>query len=243
MKKFATLVLIMLLALGACKKNDSVSVNITTDEAASLMASSLSTNTNGFITASADIMVNSQSVYDLNIACGSSKTYTATHQSTAGATPAYNNTFAYTYTLNCNTNNLPDNVTGTAADNGSFDGPNLSSTNAGTATFRVAGLVPTSAAYVVNGEYKRTGTFALKVGSKSTGTTTVDIVISNLVINKTSKVVLSGTATFTVTGSTTNRSNFNYSGNITFTGNGTAAVTISGSVYVIDLITGTVTKK
>ena len=243
MKKLTTSIIMMLLAFGACKKSDSVSANLTTDEAATLMASSLTTNSNGFITASADITVNSQDVYDINIGCGNSKTYTAIHQSAAGASPAYNNTFTYAYMLNCNANNLPDNVTGTAADNGSFDGTNLSSTNAGTANFRVAGLTPTSTVYVINGEYKRTGTFTSKVGSKSTGTIIIDIVISNLTITKSTKIVASGTAIVTITGNTANKSNINFSGNLLFNGDGTASVTVSGTIYIVNLITGTVVKK
>jgi len=245
MKKFRTPVLILLLALGACKKSgDTVSADVTTAEAADLVATTLSTNTNGFLASTGDIEANSQTVYSATVpGCGLTTNYSATHTNPSGSVNTYSNTFSYSYTLNCNTNNLPDNVTGTATDIGSFDSPRLSSTNNGNATFRVAGLTPTSLVYVINGEYKRTGTFTSKVESKSTSATTIDIVISNLTINKATKVVTSGTATITVTGTTTLKKAISFTGNLTFTGDGMATATLNGTVYIINLLTGDITAK
>src|SRR5476651_1791421 len=109
MKKFRTPILILLLAVGACKKSgDTVSTDVTTAEAADLVASTLSSNTNGFMASTGDITVNAQSVFDVNIGCGVTKSYSATHASPSGSVNTYSNTFSYSYTLNCNTNNLPD---------------------------------------------------------------------------------------------------------------------------------------
>ncbi len=244
MKKITCVAVLLLLVFGGCKKTTSlVPTDITTTEAANLIAGTLSTNANGFITATTDITLNSQLIFDTNIGCGATKAYTATHTNPSGSVYIYSNTYSYNYTLNCNTNNLPDNVTGSASDNGSFDGPNLSSTNSGTATFRVAGLSPTSLVYVINGEYKRTGSFTSKVDSKSTGTSTVDIIVSNLTINKLTKVIVSGTATVTVTGTTAKGTAINFNGNLTFTGDGNATATVNGTVYIVNLLTGEITKK
>lgn len=243
MKKFRTPVLILLLALGACKKSDDSSTSVTNAEVADMVASSLSANSSGLVMSSADITVNAQAVFDLNIGCGNTKNYSVTHSSPAGASVSYSDTFSYGYTLNCNANNLPDNITGTASEKGTFDGPRSSSTSTGTASFRVAGLTPTATVYAINGEFKRAGTFASKVESKNTSSTTITLTITNLLINKTTKLITSGSATITVTGSTTKNAAINFTGNASFTGDGKATVTINGTAYIVDLLTGDFTKK
>lgn len=244
MRKFKTPVLLFLLALGACQKsNDTGSTDVTAAEAANLVATSLSTNSGGLVLATADITVNAQTIFDTGLACGASKGYNYTHTSATGASPSFSNVFSYNYIMNCNTSNQPDNITGTATDKGTFDGPNLSATNDGSVTFRIAGLTQTATVYAINGEYKRIGTFTSKVESKNTGTITVDLVITNLLINKASKIVTGGTATVTVTGSTSKKANINFTGTATFTGDGKATVTLNGTAYIVDLLTGVVTKK
>lgn len=244
MKKFFTPVILLALALGACQKSDNnTATNITTTEAADMVATSLSANANGLVTLSGDVVVNAQNVFDLNIGCGNTKTYTATHQNPANSSVTYSNTFSYTYTLNCNSSNQPDNITGSSTDQGSFDGPRLSATNNDTGTFRVAGLTKQAMVYVINGEYKREGNFKSKVDSKNTSNVTVDVTVNNLVISKSTKKPTSGSATITVTGTTTSKAQINYTGTASFTGDGKATVTLGGTAYIVDLLTGNITKK
>jgi hypothetical protein len=243
MKKLRTPALVLLLILGACKRSDDTATPLTTAEVADMVATSLSVNSSGAMTVSTDMTSNAQAVFDLNTGCGATKSYSITHASPTGSDVTYSNTLNYNYTLNCNASNVPDNVTGTASDKGTFNGPRMSSTNTGTASFKVAGLTPNATVYAINGEYKRTGTFTSKVESKNTSTTTITLVIKNLLINKTTKVATGGTATVTVTGTTTKKASINFEGNLTFNGEGKATVTINGTVYLVDLLTGNFTKK
>jgi hypothetical protein len=231
----------LLLLFAGCKKLDSGLV-LTSDEAADFIATSLSASTNGLSAVSGDIALNAQNVFDLNIGCGATKTYSISHVAPLGATCTYNYQLNYNYTLNCNNNKVADNVTGTSADNGTFDAPRISSTNAGTSTFRVGGLTPTATSYVINGEYKRAGTFNSKVENKSTSNVTVDFVITNLTINKTTKQIIAGTAIVTIAGATTANAAINIVGSATFTGNNKVTVALNGSIYTVDLITGVFTK-
>jgi len=243
MKNLRNAALILLLVLGACKKSDNNNTNDeTTADAAAMVATTLSANSNGVASISADVTVNAQAVVDLNLACGSTKSYNYTHQNPQGSATTYSYTLNYNYTLNCNTSNQPDNVTGSATDAGSFDGPRLSSNNTGSATFKVAGLTQNATTYAVNGEYKRMGTFTSKVGDKTSSTSTVDVTLSNILINKSNKTITSGTATVTVSGSNTKNGSFNFTGSITFNGNGKATVTLNGTVYIVNLVTGEYTQ-
>lgn len=233
----------LLLAVGACQKsNDVTGTEVTNAEAATLVGSSLAINSNGFVNLSTtDITVQAQVMIDLGLACGATKTYNLTRQSPSGLATTYSYALNYSYTLNCNGNNLPDNITGSLTNTGNFDNATLSSTNLGSATFRVAGLTAGVTGYVINGEYKVAGTFQSKVGDKHYTNSNVDVNVVNLIINKATKQVTSGSATITVNGSTTAHS-FAFTGTLTFNGNGTASLTLNGSNYLIDITTGIATK-
>jgi hypothetical protein len=147
--------------------------------------------------------------------------------------------FKYSHTLNCNSSNVPDNVINTLTYKGSFNGPRLSSTNSGSANVTIAGLSPTATNFVVNGEYIRDGSFQSKVGNKASGNSHIDIVGTNITLSKLARKILSGTATITITGTGPKGNSFSYNGTITFNGDGTATLALSGgATYTINLTTG-----
>ncbi len=231
----------LLLMVGACSKNSNdTTASISTDDAATIMANSMSSGSGGMVSASADITLNAQVTFNANPGCGGTKTYNFSRQSPANASVTYSYNFNYTYTLNC-VNNLPDNVSGSATSTGSFDGPSMSSNDSGTTTFTVGGLVQSSANYTVNGEYKRSGSFAKKTGNMNQGSSNVDIIVSSLVVPKSGGVIASGTANFTLSGSS-NNSSYSFNGTITFTGNNSANLVVNGTAYVVNLVTGGCTR-
>jgi hypothetical protein len=256
MKTFK-LTFIVLLLLGAisCKKTDSstTDTSVTTDQAVDIAAGSLSVNSNGLATVSDDISASAQTVASVNTgsqsvnstglasvhqACGSTVIDSVSKQSPAGATAIFNYFFKYTRTLNCNANSQPDNLANSLTYHGSFDNPSLSSSNSGNAAVTIAGLTTTATHFVVNGEYKRIGSFQSKVGNKNSGQDTVDIVATNLMLTKPDRKISGGSATIAVSGSTSKHGAFKYHGTIVFNGDGTATLTISGTAYDIDLVTG-----
>jgi len=139
--------------------------------------------------------------------------------------------------MNCN-NSVPDNLTGSLTYSGSFSGPRLSSTNSGSATFVVAGLSPNATNFVINGEYKRSGTFQSKTDTTNRGSYSVDIVVTNLKLTKPGRTIASGTATISITGDVAKKGSFSYAGTLVFNADGTATLTLSGKVYIINLTIG-----
>jgi hypothetical protein len=235
--------IVLLLAVGACSKTNNVApvtASISTDDAATLMANSMSSGSGGMVSASADVTLNAQLTFNANPGCGGTKKYSFSRQNPQGSSVTYSYAFNYTYTLNC-VNNAPDNVSSTATSTGSFDGPNLSSTDSGTSTFNVGGLAQSATAYTLSGEYKRTGSFTQKTGNMNQGNSNVDITLSSLTIPKTGGTIASGSATFTLSGSS-NKGAFSFNGTITFTGNNQANVVINGTAYAVNLLTGSATK-
>jgi hypothetical protein len=73
-------------------------------------------------------------------------------------------------------------------------------------------------------------------------TSSVDIVVTNLTVNKSTKTITGGTAAITIS-VTIPKGTFNFSGPLTFNGDGTATLIINGTTYNINLTTGVVTKQ
>ena len=140
--------------------------------------------------------------------------------------------------LFCNQQNENDNITYNLDLHGHYDSPTMSALDTGSANFKIAGFTPVAKAFVINGEYKRTGAFTMKTGDKVSGTSKVDIVFTNLTITKPA-MTASGTATITVS-TTTPKGTTTNTAPLTFNGDGTVTATINGSKYSINLLTGVV---
>jgi len=257
MKTTFKLSLVVLLMLGAfsCKKdgNSSSNSSVTTDQVADIAAGSLAANSEGFASVTDDIAVNAQGISStskVNInstgglttssvhqECGTTRTDSVTRSLTIDSV-TLNYFFKYSHTLNCNTSNQPDNVANALTFHGSFDGPRLSSNDSGSATFTIAGLTENATNFVVNGEYKRDGSFQSKVGDKASGNSHVDLTVVNVKLSKPGRKIVSGTGTLSVTGTGPKGANFSYTGTIVFNGDGTATLTISGTVYTVNLASG-----
>ncbi|HZX60091.1 MAG TPA: hypothetical protein VFE54_15255 [Mucilaginibacter sp.] len=255
MKTFKTsIVALLLLAAISCKK-DSTSASLTSDQAADVAASALASNSGGVTSMADDISanastvasvggpsINSVGVATIHQACGTTLTDSTT-RSGSDSSVTFNYFTKYTHTLNCNAQEQPDNLVNTLIYTGSFSGPRISTTANGTANATIAGLTQTAINYVINGEYKRTGTFQSKVGNKASGNSNLDVVITNLTLSKPGRAIVSGSGTFTLTG-TAGKVDYSYSGTITFNGNGTVTLSVTGgSSYNIRLASGVCTRR
>jgi hypothetical protein len=242
MKKIKLSILgVLLLGAVACKKNDnsgvSITGNVSNAEAADMVAGSLSMNSNGVANISADATLDATAYINTHVTCGTTKSDSISRQSTAGSAYSYSYNLKYNYMVNC-VNNVPDNLSSSLVYSGSFSGPNLSSSNSGSSVFTVGGLAPTAKDFVINGEYKRNGSFQSKVDTTNHGSSSIDIVINALTITRPGRNIASGNATVSITGDVPKKGNFSYTGTIVFNGNGTATLTLNGTVYTINLETG-----
>jgi hypothetical protein len=237
--KLPLVIALLLFAAIGCKKSDTktnITANVSNAEAADMVAGSLSLNSNGLASVSDDVTLTAATPSAHHLECGVTRADSMSRSNTfGGVTYSYN--LKYSYTLNCH-NNVPDNLTGSLAYGGSFSGPHISSSNSGSATFTVAGLSPTANNFVLNGEYKRSGTFQSKLDTTNHGSSNIDIVVTSLTLTKPGRKIASGSATFTITGDVPKKGNFSFTGNVVFNGDGTATLTVNGTVYKIHLDTG-----
>jgi hypothetical protein len=233
---------ILLVGTVACKKNSLLTTQMTVSEATDIMAGSLSSNSNGLANIGDDAGLRSQNYIDSNFNCGFTKKDTSTRTSAPGSSTTYSYGLGYSYTSNCNTAGRPDNVTGNLNYTGMFNNPHLSSSNTGNVSFTVAGFSPTATAYVLNGAFIRSGSFASKTDTTNHGTVHIIIQIQNLKLLKPNRNIVGGNAGFTITGTIPKKGDFSFTGTVVFSTDGTAKVTINGTTYSVDLTTGEKTK-
>jgi hypothetical protein len=91
----------------------------------------------------------------------------------------------------------------------------------------------------LSGTLSSNGSYQYNTGTKRSGTEIFDYNLSSLIISPTAGDVISGSATFNTQGSGP-KGVWNYQGTIVFLGNQMATVTISGTVYHVNLQTGVV---
>ncbi|HWZ02211.1 MAG TPA: hypothetical protein VNX40_01300 [Mucilaginibacter sp.] len=235
-------VTMLLLGAVACRKNSStlppVNSNVSNAEAASMVAGSVSINSNGVASLAGDATIDATGIGSLHDVCGTIKSDSISRQSSAGSAVTFSYKLKYNYTVDCNSSSQPDSLSSTLTYSGSFSGPNLSSSNSGSSVFTVNGLLPTATDFVINGEFKRAGSFSSKVDTTHHGNSNIDIVINSLTILKHSRNIVSGNAAISVTGDVPKKGSFSYTGTLVFNGNGTATLTLNGTVYMIKLDTG-----
>jgi len=237
-------VAMLLLGAVACRKTDNSSShtfnntgNVSNGDAADMVAASLSVNSNGVANIAADATLSATTMVNTHAKCGTTRSDTISRQSTTGSPTTYSYNLTYNYTVNCDTSGHPDSLSSSLIYSGSFSNQNQSSTNSGSSIFTVSGLAQSSEDFVINGEYKRSGSFTSKTDTVS-GSNNIDIGIKALTIKRPSRVIASGTATISVTGNVPKSGNFSYTGTLVFNGDGTATLTLNGTVYKINLTTG-----
>lgn len=216
------------IGLYSCKKdNSSTSDTVTEADAVELTTDAVVSSTGGF-----SVQVNSSAtVYKSSVLkCGVEKDSTITKTSVAGATPSYNYSLKWAYVLNCSSSALTATLTGTS----NYNGLSMSSTDNSSGSFALSGLQLSSSAYTLNSTYTRNGSQTSKIGRNYSFTSNLTITSSNIMVDKTTLLILSGSATVAISGTSSGGSSFTYNGTITFLGGNKATLVLnSGTTYNI----------
>ena len=244
--KFLKILVIGVIITGAfaCKKAQLSTMDAPNDDAAIIIAEALATNNYGANNITKDISDNAVELANkINNFCGISLTDSVSRKSiTLGANFSYNYKLNYTHKLNCNSSNLPDNITGSLTYSGKFMGPKLISNYNGSRTYRIAGLTPAADKHVFNGEYKCYNNYKFKSDTTNKGTANIYFGVKDLIVSKADHSIISGSAMIMITGGSTKKTNFTYNGTLIFNSS-TATLKLNGDEYNIDINTGNVVKK
>lgn len=226
---------VALVGVSACKKdnnNSSTNATVTEADAAELTTDAITPSTGGYdaqVNASVTIYVAASAKFT----CGEKKDTTISYSSPTAIIPNYAYSLSWNYELDCNSG-IPSqfafNFTGASKYNGAL----MSSSDNSTGAFAIANPGITSSNYTFNSSYERSGKQTSKVGYQKTFTSDFKLTSSNILISKTTQDIVSGTATVTITGTSSTGSSFHFNGTITFQGNKKATLTLnSGTTYNI----------
>jgi len=246
-KNKAWLFLSMFAVAVACQDDDEPANSITSEEAAVIVSSSLASNTSGvsFVSGkSADV---TEDLLEDNAggrvaACGLSQNLDLSGASPDGATITYSYDFSYKFKLNCNTASEPDAVSVNLSYSGEFDAPKLAAEHSGVAELDVRGLETAATDFLLNGLFKRSGSFENKEQVKS-GNSSTEITLKDVNIKKQTHQIVGGTGTFVISGNVPDKGDFKFTGDITFLGGDSAELNVNGDKFTANLKTSEVTKK
>lgn len=170
---------------------------------------------------------------NISAQCGTTKdTVINVENSTAIGSAEYETT--YTWTLECEGDAEPSNFDFVCHSEGNYNNNRMSSNDYGDANWVLTGLNENITEFTANGNYSRNGEQTFKTEGVVTESN-MDLVASNLTINKTSEEITGGSAEFTVTGTADTGESFNFEGQITFKGNGKATLEINGKTFNLSL--------
>lgn len=222
----------LMLNASSCKKDsaNTTDATVTEADAAELTTAAVSPETGGMTAQlSSSITINNT----VTLSCGVTKDSTIVKSSAAGASPSYSYNLNWNYLLTCNgifPSQLAFNFSGT----GVYDGPRISSNDKSAGSFVLTGLQGSASQYSFTSTYTRTGTTTSKIARQYTFTSNIKITSSNIVVNKSTQQIVSGTAAVTITATSTSGKTFNFNGTITFLGGQKASVVLnSGTAYTI----------
>ncbi|WP_336069781.1 hypothetical protein [Mesoflavibacter sp. CH_XMU1404-2] len=142
---------------------------------------------------------------------------------------------AWNYELFCDTYNIPESVSFNAISTGNYDSVRIDSNDNSDLNVTIAGLSPLDSYLTLNGNFTRDGSQQLTTVLNTRNlTSTLNLDLTNVLIDSTSYQITSGTGNFTF--SYTNLNNtYSYTGNMVFNGNGSITIIINGLTYTIDL--------
>ncbi len=231
----------------ACQDDDEPANSITSEEAVVIISSSLAANTSGLTFVSTKAANVTEDLLEDNAggrvaACGLSQNLDLSGESPDGAAITYSYDFSYKFKLNCNSESEPSDVSVDLSYSGEFDAPKLAADHSGIAELDVTGLETAAEDFLLNGLFKRSGSFENKELVQSANST-VEITLQDVKIDKATHQILSGAGTFVVKGEVPSKGNFNYSGNITFLGADSAELSVNGDKFTANLKSSEVTKK
>ncbi|WP_299241947.1 hypothetical protein [uncultured Aquimarina sp.] len=182
-----------------------------------------------------DAVNTESSMTSKNNICGVLNEVSTTRNSIPGAIIYFTHSIDYSFELICE-GNIPQAYDIDFRGNGQYISPRLESEDIITYRANLSNLLPADGPYIYNSSFTREGDQILKInGNRKEFNSTLSIASSQILIDKTTRIILGGSATFSLTGNLTNGDTFSYNGSITFLGNGNATIKIGDTIYNVSL--------
>lgn len=225
--------------LFSCERDDNTpteDLRISEEDAVDLLTGAIIYSSEGIATEAADAAKMAEQVEEKGltaIGCGEAGDSTVVRNyDKPRITAAYNSTFSWL--LNCNSIGVPTVLEFDRTTNGEYATNRIESTDSATSDWEISELI-TGPNYILNGTYTRTGQQTSLVRNQQTFNSSISLTLDNINIDKGQRRIVSGIASFTLTGQTTDGQDFSFDGDIVFLGSGAANVIINGNTYEIEL--------
>ena len=226
---FTPLFFSMLIALFLYSCRGEVIETLSESEAAEVIQSAISADTEGLVVQIEDAAEIAQAYLD---SCGQVFDSTIHKTQTLGIR-SFDYTFIWNWQMTCNGLNIPQSFKIDYNAKGDYETSRMSSDDISTGNFTIIGLAPSAPNLIYDGSITRSGAQVSKIGNQSSFTSQVQISTQTLTFSKNSQEIISGTANATISGMDSNGNNFSFSGQIVFSGNQAANLTINGNIYPI----------
>ncbi len=228
---FAILSLLVFTLLSCGKDREQIKAAIAETQISYLVESALQEDLDG-LTAQVEMMV-ALAQESVSAQCGETKDTTiVTENQTIVGSSEY--TTQYTWTLECENDVTPLNYDFVCLSEGSYNNNRMTSNDAGDATWVLEGLSESVNEFTANGSFSRNGEQTFKTEGIVTESN-MDIVVTNLNIDKTSEVITGGSAEVNIHGTADTGESFDFEGQIVFQGNGKAKLTVNGKTFILGL--------
>ena len=224
--------------MSSCSENDDNTVTpetteLSEEEAVELIESSLQKSTGGFNDTSKTFSESLTTDITINEDCSViyNDTYVVNYNESI-VQASY--TVDWSYEMTCNSIGIPQSVEFSSSTDGNYTTQHIISDDNSTSYFEILGLQPSSETMVLNGNYERNGMQELTIVNTRSVTSILTLSLTDIVIDKSTSTITSGTASLTLTGTSQNAS-FLFEGSLIFNGNETATLIINENTYVINI--------
>lgn len=240
---YTVLILILsLVAFSSCTEDEdapSAASEITTEEAAEIVGTSLASSSAGLTEVSTEVAETSEEVAtDVDFdPCGAQADTSYSISSSSGAAISYTGELSYSYAISCE-NDDPQTFSYEVSYSSSFDAPRMASSNSGSSSLSLVKLSSDYKIFEINGSDSRSGSFESKIFNKTSSDASVSFGLTDLVVDLNAKSITGGTATYTLLGTTATGNTYSINGSVVFNGDGTATIAIQGENFSLDLKTG-----
>lgn len=148
--------------------------------------------------------------------------------------------FNYNYGLVC-TNNIPDELEFNFGSSSVYDGPRLARTGSSNGNATAGGLRFNDSNYDLDATFTSVSEVNQKERNRKTFTGQSEVILTDLLINKVTLEIQSGSGSITSSGSSSDGDSYQFNASVDYQGDGVAIVNINEIRYSINLTTGEIT--